>query len=1413
MAVPDRTPSHTVDGERRLIVRRPSRFLSALLSTVLGVASLTAGFAVAAAPASAVPGTPGTPQANSVAFEEDFEYGVETTPVLLTDYTSATGQEYTADPVWLTNCNGQIRSFDMPSTTLGNCASENYTSNLGQLAYALGANNGDADPGANGVVAAYTENNPGANAVEFQTATNIPLASASGRFLTFSVDTAAVNCQVSAPQYQFAFLNEAGTATNIGGQINACSSSNTVAVPAYGNLAARSVNVDTYTSNGSVLFTGSTLGIRMTNANGSGIGNDAAFDNIRVLDVTPQLDKSFSPTSIRFGQTSTLTFTVTNTEELAAKNGWSFTDALPEGLSVADPSNAATTCSAGVVTAAPGADSVAVSGNLDAGQTSCTVTVTVAPDGPGSYTNGPDNVTTTGLNPPGESTLTVADADIPLVTCTTDPVIFNTGHDATTGGQTPDGALDQRWTVAGGVDGLNYVPGAPPAGPSPAALPPAGTTYSAAFAGKGNALWDDSLSGESQWISANYVVGQNQSAGYGTWYYRYQFELDAAVEPTSFELRMNWMADNSVNGVWVNDEAQTGANLPQSPDAPYVGAGFFRENAASTTLDGPWQTGLNTILVEVKSASPAQGFNAEVESVALCPAPSYTVAKTSSVETTTEGGTVAYSIAVTNTGNVPYTADEPASFSDDLSGVLDDAAYNGDASNGATLSGETVTWSGPLALGETVTITYSVTVDDPVTGDHILENAVLPTGPGGVCSPEDGCTTTTEVASYTTTKTASSATANPGDTITYTVTVTNTGAAAYTAEAPAAFDDDLSAVLDDATYNGDATNGAVVDGATLTWSGALAVDEAITIVYSVTVAAPGTGDGVLTNAVVPTGPGGECVGECTTTTELQSYSVAKTSSAATVNPGDVVTYTVTVTNTGTAAYMDEAPASFTDDLTAVLDDATYNDDASNGATVSGVTLTWSGPLAVGDVVTITYSVTVASPVNGDNDLRNVVVPTGPGGDCETEGGCETSTLVQSYTATKTADTDEVVLGDTVTYTVVLENSGEVAYTDAEPATFTDDLTAILDDATYNDDASNGATYAAPTIAWSGPLAIGETVTITYSVTVNDPATGDGVMPNAVVTGVGGNCEPGSNDPACLVEIPAKSFTVAKSASDATATPGGTLTYTVTVTNTGKAAYTAEDPASFADDLSGVLDDAAYNDDASNGAVVSGDELTWSGPLAVGETIEITYSVTVDDPIEGDESLANFVRPTSPGGECATEDSCSTTTPVRSFEVVKTVDATSIEPGATVTYTITITNTGTADYTDAAPASFTDDMSDVLDDAAYNDDATNGATYAAPVLSWSGALGVGEDAVVTYSVTVNASATGDGTLTNAVVTPLGGNCVAGSDDADCAVSSTVVQPPLAVTGAGLDLVLAALAAALTIAMGLGIVMARRRSTVE
>ncbi|MFD1050795.1 ATP-binding cassette domain-containing protein, partial [Kibdelosporangium lantanae] len=46
---------------------------------------------------------------------------------------------------------------------------------------------------------------------------------------------------------------------------------------------------------GPKLFAGSSVGIRLVNGQPQSYGNDSAVDNIRILDVTPQLDKTFAP--------------------------------------------------------------------------------------------------------------------------------------------------------------------------------------------------------------------------------------------------------------------------------------------------------------------------------------------------------------------------------------------------------------------------------------------------------------------------------------------------------------------------------------------------------------------------------------------------------------------------------------------------------------------------------------------------------------------------------------------------------------------------------------------------------------------------------------------------------------------------------------------------------------------------------------------------------------------------------------------------------------------------------------------------------------------------------------------------------------------------------------------------------------
>jgi uncharacterized repeat protein (TIGR01451 family) len=229
----------------------------------------------------------------------------------------------------------------------------------------------------------------------------------------------------------------------------------------------------------------------------------------------------------------------------------------------------------------------------------------------------------------------------------------------------------------------------------------------------------------------------------------------------------------------------------------------------------------------------------------------------------------------------------------------------------------------------------------------------------------------------------------------------------------------------------------------------------------------------------------------------------------------------------------------------------------------------------------------------------------------------------------------------------------------------DDLSATLDDAVFNDDAvavnGDGVEVGAlefdgTTLTWTAgpsPPALapeglpGATVTITYSVTVNDPISGDGVLENTVVGPPESTCPDPPDDPPnpdCSATVPIRQLEINKVSSPGEVGPGGTVTYTVTVENTGGFAYTDADPATFTDDMSGVLDDASYNGDAAADIGAVDDSgvpiLAWAGPLAPGETAAITYSATVNDPLTGDGEMVNNVTG-PPEGNC----SCSTNTPV------------------------------------------------------------------------------------------------------------------------------------------------------------------------
>src|ERR1700733_3816926 len=186
-------------------------------------------------------------------------------------------------------------------------------------------------------------------------------------------------------------------------------------------------------------------------------------------------------------------------------------------------------------------------------------------------------------------------------------------------------------------------------------------------------------------------------------------------------------------------------------------------------------------------------------------------------------------------------------------------------------------------------------------------------------------------------------------------------------------------------------------------------------------------------------------------------------------------------------------------------------------------------------------------------------------------------LSSILTLAVTSSTATAAPGGTVSYTITATNSGQVALTGA---TFTDALSDVLDDASYNGDASATAgsvSFASPNLTWTGNLAVGAAATITFSVTVNNPDTGNKTLVSKVTSATSSsNCASGSTDARCSSTVGVPILTIALTATPASTTPGSVVSYTIAITNSGAVAYTG---AALTDSLSGVLDDATYNGDA------------------------------------------------------------------------------------------------------------------------------------------------------------------------------------------------------------------------------------------
>ncbi|HZS46115.1 MAG TPA: Ig-like domain repeat protein [Blastocatellia bacterium] len=120
------------------------------------------------------------------------------------------------------------------------------------------------------------------------------------------------------------------------------------------------------------------------------------------------ITKGFGAATIPLNGTTSLTFTLTNSNSNTTLNGVAFTDNLPSGLVIATPGNPSTTCS-GTFTAANGSSTASLSGATLAPGATCTATVTVqgTTSGVKNNTVTASSTTTGSVTSTGTATVTV----------------------------------------------------------------------------------------------------------------------------------------------------------------------------------------------------------------------------------------------------------------------------------------------------------------------------------------------------------------------------------------------------------------------------------------------------------------------------------------------------------------------------------------------------------------------------------------------------------------------------------------------------------------------------------------------------------------------------------------------------------------------------------------------------------------------------------------------------------------------------------------------------------------------------------------------------------------------------------------------------------------------------------------------
>jgi uncharacterized repeat protein (TIGR01451 family) len=356
--------------------------------------------------------------------------------------------------------------------------------------------------------------------------------------------------------------------------------------------------------------------------------------------------------------------------------------------------------------------------------------------------------------------------------------------------------------------------------------------------------------------------------------------------------------------------------------------------------------------------------------------------------------------------------------------------------------------------------------------------------------------------------------------------------------------------------------------------------------------------------------------------------------------------------------------------------------------------------------------------------------------------------------TKTDGVTTATPGGSVTYTITASNAGPSGATGATVAdTFPASLTA-----TWTCVGAGGGTCTASgsgNINDSVNLPAGGSVTYTASCTISAGATGS-LANTATVAAPAGVTDPtpGNNTATDTDTLSASAnLSITKTDGVTTATPGGSVTYTITASNAGPSNTTATVADTFPASLTATWTcvGAGGGTCTAAGAGNINDAVT----LPAGGSVTYTASATISASATG--SLSNTATVTGaasdpvPGNNSATDS--DTLSASADLSITKTDGVTAVSPGGSTTYTITASNSGPSNATgatvaDTFPASLTGTWTCV--------GAGGGTCTASGSGNINDSVNLPSGGSVTYTVSCTISGAATGSISNtATVTAPGG----------------------------------------------------------